>query len=54
MAPIDDAIEDLKLRDLGEYFTLREVAEKYYVNRLTLGRRWRGVTASQKDGYLNQ
>ena len=32
MAPIDDAIKDLKLRDLGEHFTLREVAEKYQVN----------------------
>lgn len=29
MAPIDDAIEDLKSRDPGERFTLREVAEKY-------------------------
>ncbi|KAF7568069.1 hypothetical protein PtrM4_126820 [Pyrenophora tritici-repentis] len=54
MAPIDDAIEDLKSRDLGEHFTLREVAEKYQVNRSTLGRRWRGVTASREDGYLNQ
>jgi hypothetical protein len=32
MAPIDDAIEDLKLRDLGEQFILKEVAEKYGVN----------------------
>ena len=54
MAPIDDAIEDLKSRDPGEHFTLREVAEKYQVNRSTLGRRWRGVTASREDGYLNQ
>lgn len=54
MAPIDDAIEDLKSRDPGEHFTLREIAEKYQVNRSTLGRRWRGVTASREDGYLNQ
>jgi DNA-binding GntR family transcriptional regulator len=39
MAPIDDAIEDLKLRDPGEHFTLKEVAEKYQVNRSTLGQR---------------
>jgi hypothetical protein len=38
MAPIDDAIEDLKLRDPGEHFTLKKVAEKYQVNRSTLGR----------------
>ncbi|KAI1670730.1 hypothetical protein L13192_06246, partial [Pyrenophora tritici-repentis] len=54
MAPIDDAIEDLESRDPGEHFTLREVAEKYQVNRSTLGRRWRGVTASREDRYLNQ
>jgi hypothetical protein len=29
MAPIDDAIKDLKSRDLGEYFTLKKVTEKY-------------------------
>jgi hypothetical protein len=54
MAPIDDAIEDLKLRDPGERFTLKKIAEKYQVNRSTLGRRWRGVTASRDVGYLNQ
>ncbi|KAF1971061.1 hypothetical protein BU23DRAFT_556337, partial [Bimuria novae-zelandiae CBS 107.79] len=46
MAPIDDAIKDLKSRNLGKHFTLREVAKKYKVNYLTLRRRWRGVTAS--------
>jgi hypothetical protein len=54
MTPIDNAIEDLKSRDPGEHFMLKEVAEKYQVNRSTLGRRWRGVTASWEDGYLNQ
>jgi hypothetical protein len=54
MAPINNAIEDLKLRDPGEHFTLKEVAEKYQVNCSTLGQRWRGVTASREDGYLNQ
>ncbi|KAF1967516.1 hypothetical protein BU23DRAFT_592584 [Bimuria novae-zelandiae CBS 107.79] len=29
MAPIDDVIKDLKSRNLGEYFTLREVIKKY-------------------------
>jgi hypothetical protein len=54
MAPIDDAIEDLKSRDPGEQFTLKEVAEKYGVNRSTLGRRWKGVTVSQEAGYAQQ
>jgi hypothetical protein len=39
MAPIDEAIEELKSCEPGEQFTLREVAEKYDVNRSTLGRR---------------
>jgi len=54
MAPIDNVIKDLKSRDPGEHSTLREVTEKYQVNRSTLGRRWRGVTASQEDRHLNQ
>ncbi|KAF1971181.1 hypothetical protein BU23DRAFT_581726 [Bimuria novae-zelandiae CBS 107.79] len=29
MVPIDNVIEDLKSRDLGEHFTLRKVAKKY-------------------------
>ena len=33
MAPIDDAVEDLKSRDSGEHFTLTEIAKKYQVNR---------------------
>ncbi|KAF1972203.1 hypothetical protein BU23DRAFT_581007 [Bimuria novae-zelandiae CBS 107.79] len=43
MAPIDDIIKDLKSRNPGEHFILREVAKKYEVNYLTLGRRWRGL-----------
>jgi transcriptional regulator with XRE-family HTH domain len=53
MAPIDEAIEDLKLREEGEQFSLREIADKYGVQRSTLGRRWRGVTRSKEDGYAN-
>jgi hypothetical protein len=54
MAPIDEAIEDLKSREEGEQFSLREIADKYGVQRSTLGRRWRGVTRSKEDGYANQ
>ncbi|KAF1976122.1 hypothetical protein BU23DRAFT_578892 [Bimuria novae-zelandiae CBS 107.79] len=39
MAPINNAIKNLKSRNLGEHFTLKEVIKKYEVNRLTLGRR---------------
>ncbi|EUC42867.1 hypothetical protein COCMIDRAFT_52998, partial [Bipolaris oryzae ATCC 44560] len=48
MAPIDDAIADLNSREPGEKYTLREVAEKWGVNRSTLGRRWRRVTGSKE------
>jgi transcriptional regulator with XRE-family HTH domain len=54
MAPIDEAIEDLKSREEGEQFSLREIADKYGVQRSTLGRRWRGVTRSKEDRYANQ
>jgi transcriptional regulator with XRE-family HTH domain len=54
MAPIDEAIEDLKLREEGEHFSLREIADKYGVQRSTLGRRWRGVARSKEEGYANQ
>ncbi|KAF7579400.1 TolA, Membrane protein involved in colicin uptake [Pyrenophora tritici-repentis] len=54
MAPIDEAIADLESRDPGEKFTLKEVAEKWGVNRSTLGRRWRRVTGPRSDGYAQQ
>jgi hypothetical protein len=54
MAPIDEAIEDLKSRKPGEKFILREIDDKYGVNRFTLGRRWKGVTGSKQEGYNQQ
>jgi hypothetical protein len=53
MVPIDEALGDLKLREEGEQLTLREIADKYGVERSTLGRRWRGVTSSKEEGPLN-
>jgi hypothetical protein len=44
MAPIDEALQDLKWREEGEQFTSRQIADKYGVDRSTLGRRWEGVT----------
>jgi hypothetical protein len=54
MAPIDEALEDLKSRKEGEQFSLTEIADKYGVNRSTLGRRWKGVTGSKEEGYASQ
>jgi hypothetical protein len=54
MAPIDDAIADLESREPGEQYTLKEISEKHGVDRSTLGRRWRRVTASRDEGYFKQ
>jgi hypothetical protein len=54
MAPIDEAIKDLKLREEGEQFSLKVIADKYGVQRSTLGRRWRSVTRSKEEGCANQ
>jgi predicted DNA-binding protein YlxM (UPF0122 family) len=54
MAPIDEAIKDLESREEGEEYSLAEIADKYRVNRSTLGRRWRGVTRSKEEGYAKQ
>jgi hypothetical protein len=39
MAPIDEAIADMESREEGERFSLKEIADKYGVERPTLGRR---------------
>jgi hypothetical protein len=54
MAPIDEAIADLESREPGEQYTLREVAEKWGVNRSTLGRRWRRVTGPREVKHAHQ
>jgi transcriptional regulator with XRE-family HTH domain len=53
MAPIHEAIADSESREEEERFSLKEIADKYGVERSTLGRRWRGVTSS-KEGYAKQ
>jgi hypothetical protein len=42
------------LRKAGEQFKLKNTADKYGVERYTLGRRWRGVTSSKDEGYAKQ
>jgi hypothetical protein len=54
MAPIDKALEDVKSCKEGEQFCFTEIADKYGVDRSTLGRRWRGVTGSKEEGYAGQ
>jgi hypothetical protein len=54
MVPIDGAIEDLRLHEEGEKFTLQDIADKHCIERSTLGRRWRGVTRSKVEGYAKQ
>ncbi|KAF1964570.1 hypothetical protein BU23DRAFT_561769, partial [Bimuria novae-zelandiae CBS 107.79] len=51
---INKVIEDLKSRGLEEQFILKEVAKKHGVNRLTLGRRWRGVTGPRDAGHASR
>jgi hypothetical protein len=54
MAPIDDAIADFDSREPGDDVTLKEIAERHGVDRLTLGRRCKGVTGPRQDGYAAQ
>ena len=44
MAPIDDAIAAFNSQDEGEKLTLQACADRFGVNRSTLGRRLRGAT----------
>jgi hypothetical protein len=51
---INKALKDLKLQKEGEQFCLKEITNKYSVDRSTLGRRWRGVTRLKEEGYARQ
>jgi hypothetical protein len=54
MEAIDKAIADLEAHRPVVKGQLKKTAEKYGVNRSTLGRRWRGRTGSRKEGYDRQ
>jgi hypothetical protein len=54
MEAIDKAIADLEAHGPVVKGQLKETAEKYGVNRSTLGRRWKGETSSKKEGYEQQ
>jgi hypothetical protein len=51
MAPIDNAIAAIEVRQAGGKVLLREYANRFGVHRSTLGQRWRRVTVSQEEGY---
>jgi hypothetical protein len=46
MAPIDEAIADLKLREAGDNFSLWCIAKKHGVLHSTLSQRWNYQTGS--------
>jgi transcriptional regulator with XRE-family HTH domain len=54
MAAIDKAVSELKSQGSTVKGQLKEVAEKYGVDRSTLGRRVRGKTGSVSQGYNKQ
>jgi hypothetical protein len=54
MAPIDEAIADLKSHERDEDFSIRGIAKKHGVEYSTLRRRWTGQTSSKQVGYAQQ
>src|SRR4051794_33419514 len=53
MAPIDDALADLKSLKPGESINFTQIAKKYGVNRSTLSRRWRGKSGTVAERVKN-
>jgi transposase-like protein len=54
MAPINDAIAAIDARESENGSTLTEIADKFGVDRSTLGRRCKGATTTQEAGYASQ
>jgi hypothetical protein len=54
MAPIDEAIADLKLREAGDNFSLWCIAKKHGVLHSTLSQRWNHQTGPQAARYAAQ
>jgi hypothetical protein len=54
MAPIDDAIAAFDAREPGDNNTLKNIAERFGVDRSTLGRRCKRQTGPRQDGYAQQ
>jgi hypothetical protein len=54
MEAIEKAVSELESHGPLVKGQLKKTAEKYGVDRSTLGRRWRGETSSKKEGYDQQ
>jgi hypothetical protein len=54
MAPIDDAVAAFELQEPNEQLSPRAIAEKFGVERSTLGRRVRGSTRPQQVKAVDQ
>jgi hypothetical protein len=54
MAPIDDAIAAIDARESEDDSTLTKIADKFVVDRSTLGRRCKGATTTREAGYASQ
>jgi hypothetical protein len=54
MALIDNAIAAIDARVSEDDSTLTEIADKFGVDRLTLGRRCKGATTTPEAGYVLQ
>ncbi|RYO52857.1 hypothetical protein AA0116_g11200 [Alternaria tenuissima] len=53
MDPIQEAIEEIELREPGEHFSYQQLAKKYGVNRCTLARRHKGLTEAYGVKHLS-
>jgi hypothetical protein len=54
MAPIDEAIADLKLCEAGDNFSLRCITKKHGVSHSKLSQRWNHQTGPWAAGYTAQ
>jgi transcriptional regulator with XRE-family HTH domain len=53
MDPIQEAIEEIKSRELGASFSYRQVAKKYGISYRTLARRHQGKTQPRALAHLS-
>jgi hypothetical protein len=54
MAPIDDAIAAIKLREHGEHFSYQAIADEFGVQRSTLLQRYHDCQSFQDTQKTNQ
>tara|TARA_R110002003_G_scaffold2091_1_gene24017 strand:+ start:1418 stop:1666 length:249 start_codon:yes stop_codon:yes gene_type:complete len=54
MAPIDEAVKEMKSQELGEELSFRKFAWKFDVSRTTLMRRCKGRQHSMAARTINQ